>query len=116
MKLKGIPASAGIGFGAAKIVQSVEDLEKVQQGDVMIVRHSNPAYAVGLFKASAVVSENGGTLFHLAILAREVGVPLVSSVENAATLIKEGQMVHVLAIGEEGEVGDTTTSTRAKAA
>ena len=104
MILKGIPASGGCGTGIAKIVQSVEDLAKMQQGDVMIVRHSNPAYATGLFKASAVVSENGGTLFHLAILAREIGVPLVSSIENATTLIKDGDMVRVFATSEEGEV------------
>ena len=104
MKLKGIPASGGVGMGAGKIVQGVEDLEKMQPGDVMVVRHSNPVFATGLFKASAVVSENGGTLFHLAILAREVGVPLVSSVENATSLIKEGNVVRVFANGEEGEV------------
>jgi len=104
MKLKGIPASCGIGTGIARIVQNVDDLAKMQQGDVMIVRHSNPAYATGLFKASAVVSENGGTLFHLAILSREIGVPLVSSVENATTLIQDGDMVRVFGASEEGEV------------
>jgi len=104
MKLKGISASNGIGVGKAKIVLSVEDLEKIQQGDVMIVKHSNPAFALGLFKSSAVISENGGTLFHLAILAREIGVPLISSVENATTLIKDGDSLRVNAIEEEGEV------------
>ncbi|MDR0930721.1 MAG: hypothetical protein LBM38_03110 [Clostridiales bacterium] len=104
MQLKGLSASRGAGVGAAKIVLSAADLTKVQQGDIMVVKHSNPAFATGLFKASAVISENGGMLFHLAILAREVGVPLVSGVENACKIIDEGKVISVNATDEEGVV------------
>ena len=104
MELKGISASGGFGAGPAKIVKNVKDLEKINRGDVMVVCHSNPAFVAGLFKVSAVISENGGTLFHLALLAREAGIPLVSGVKNATTLIKEHTIVTVLATGEEGEI------------
>jgi len=103
MILKGLTASQGIYEGKAKIIKSVEDMEKIEQGDVMVVHTSSPAYATGLFKAGAVVSENGGTLFHLAILAREIGIPCVTGIENATTIIKSGDMVKVCGM-EEGEV------------
>ena len=103
MLLKGLTANQGIFSGKAKIVKSVEDIEKVEQGDVMVVKTSSPAFANGLFKAGALVSESGGTLFHLAILAREVGLPCVTGIENATTIIKDGDMLKVRAV-EGGEV------------
>ena len=47
--------------------------------------------------------KTGGTLFHLAILAREIGVPCVTSIENATTIIKNGDTVKVCGM-KEGEV------------
>ena len=104
MKLAGLSASRGNGEGKAIIIQSVADLQKMNFGDVMIVKHSNPAFANGLYKCSAVVSENGGILFHLAIMAREVGVPLISGVANATTLIKNGDNIKIVSTQKEGEV------------
>lgn len=103
MILKGLTANSGVYTGKAKIIKKVEDLDKLEQGDIMVVKTSSPAYANGLFKAGALISENGGTLFHLAILAREVGLPCVTGIENATTIIKDGDMVKVIGM-EEGEV------------
>jgi len=102
--LRGLSASKGRGRGIAKIVLTAADVEKVQEGDVMVVARSNPAFVTGLFKASAVVSEIGGSITHLAILAREVGVPLITGVENATTIIKDGDNITVNAEIEKGVV------------
>ena len=103
MILKGLTANGGVHVGEAKIVRKVEDLNKIKQGDIMVVKTSSPAFACGLFSAGALVSENGGTLFHLAILAREVGVPCITGIRDATTILRDGDLVRVVGL-EEGEV------------
>jgi pyruvate,water dikinase len=49
-----------------------------------------------------LVTEVGGMMTHGAVVAREYGLPAVVSVENATTLIKDGQRIRIN--GTEGYV------------
>ncbi len=99
---KGRPASPGRIGGPVKVVNTLDELDKVEAGDVMVVKFSNPAYAIGMMKAAALVSEMGGIISHTAIVAREMGIPCVVAVERATELFKDGQMVIV--DGDQGTV------------
>ena len=45
--------------------------------------------------ASAIVERRGGMLIHGAIIAREYGIPCVTGVPNAVSLIKTGDRLTV---------------------
>jgi pyruvate,water dikinase len=71
-------------------------------GEVLIVRDLSPALAPYLPTLAAVVSESGSTLSHLAILAREYGVPTVVAAHDALSRFPEGS--RLLVDGRTGEL------------
>lgn len=99
---KGIAANSGISEGIVKVVTKTEELPKVELGNILVVKTSNPAWTVGMLKSSALISETGGIISHVAIVAREMGIPCVVAVENATRLFKDGQKVRVN--GNTGEI------------
>ena len=88
--------------GVAKILLSLDDFDKVEKGDVIVVFASSPAWTIPLLEAGALIAEVGGVLCHVAIVAREMGVPAVVNIENITKLLKDGDLVEV--DGRTGEV------------
>ncbi|OEU79835.1 MAG: hypothetical protein BA865_13395 [Desulfobacterales bacterium S5133MH4] len=95
---KGTIACRGVGAGPVHVVNREEDLADFPEGGVLVVRHTHPQFAVVLEKASAVVSDIGTLLGHLATVAREYSVPAVFSTENATKVLKNGMHVTVDAV------------------
>jgi pyruvate,water dikinase len=58
--LEGIGASPGVGSGTVKIVQDVDGLGKIEKGDVLVAKMTNPDYVSAMEKASAIVTDEGG--------------------------------------------------------
>ncbi|MFH0715058.1 MAG: PEP-utilizing enzyme [Candidatus Diapherotrites archaeon] len=101
-RLSGVPVSKGQFVGFVKRVDSVKKAFAVSSNDVVVVRNNSPLFGVAFLKAGAVVSEVGGTLSHLAIVSREMGIPCVLEVANAFELLKEDSKVLVDA--DKGEI------------
>ena len=65
-------------------------------GDTVIVaRHARPGLVAAFPVARGIITETGGLLSHLAIVAREQGFPLVLQAADATSLIRDGQQVVV---------------------
>jgi pyruvate,water dikinase len=101
-KLKGLGASGGVATGVVKIVTSVEDIGKVKEEHIVVTNNNSPLFSQAFIRAAAIISEKGGTLCHLAIVARELKKPCVVGVENATKILKEGTIVKV--DGYKGEI------------
>jgi len=93
--LSGLGASPGIGSGTVKIVHTIEELSKVQQGDVLVTMMTNPDMVVTMQRAAAIVTDEGGVTSHAAIVSREMGIPCVVGTREATKKLKEGQVVTV---------------------
>jgi len=89
----GVTVSAGVAAGKVVIVSSEADLERLEQGSVLVAPSSLPEYAMFLDKVSAVITEVGGRASHLAAVSRERGVPAVFNLKNACRILQEGQQV-----------------------
>jgi pyruvate,water dikinase len=76
-------------------------------GDVLVVKVLDPSFATLLPGLGGLVSETGSVLSHLAILAREYGVPTVVGVSGAMERFTEG--TRIVVDGATGEVGPVTT-------
>jgi pyruvate,water dikinase len=77
---------------------------------VLVVRHLEPGLAPLLPRISGLVSETGSTLSHLAILAREYGVPTVVGVHAALQRFPTG--TRLLVDGSTGDVHAVTEDER----
>jgi phosphohistidine swiveling domain-containing protein len=88
--LNGVGCSPGIGEGPARILRDLGDAHTLRRGDVLVALHANPAWTPLFSLAAAVVLEEGGLLSHCAVVAREMGVPVVVQVGRATDLIPPG--------------------------
>jgi pyruvate,water dikinase len=86
INFKGTATSSGNYTGKARIVRETGDFSKVENGDVVIIPFSDVSWTPVLCKAGAIVAESGGMLSHCSIIAREMGIPSLVSVDNACAL------------------------------
>jgi pyruvate,water dikinase len=84
--LNGIPTSTGSYKGRIAVVRGYEDFHKDVEGKILVIPFSDVGWTPLLLRAGAIVSESGGMLSHAAIVARELSIPSVSSVDHACQL------------------------------
>ncbi len=94
-ELKGFAACRGVVEGTARIVKSVDEISRLQKGDILVCQVTNPTWAPIFSKISAAVSDIGGSMSHAAIVAREYGLPAVVGTGNGTSRIKDGQRIRV---------------------
>jgi len=85
--LVGVGTSSGIYHGRTTIVRVIADFDSVIDGDVVVIPFADVSWTPVLVKAGAIVSESGGMLSHCSIIARELGIPSIVSVDNACSLL-----------------------------
>ncbi|MEJ2603720.1 MAG: phosphoenolpyruvate synthase, partial [Gammaproteobacteria bacterium] len=96
-----------IGIGPAKVIRSIEEMTRVQNGDVLVADMTDPDWEPVMKRAAAVVTNRGGRTCHAAIIARELGIPAVVGCGDATEQIADGRDVTVsCAEGDEGYVYD----------
>lgn len=100
--LTGEPASPGIASGPVRLVRGPSDFPLVEPGDVIVCRHTDPAWTPLFTIAAAVATEIGGVLSHAAIVAREVGIPAVLAVPRATDLLPP--LARVVVDGDTGQI------------
>jgi pyruvate,water dikinase len=94
-ELKGFAACSGVVEGPARVVKSVAEIARIQQGDILVCQVTNPTWSPIFQKISAAVSDIGGSMSHMAIVAREYGLPAVVGTGTATLRIKDGQRIRV---------------------
>ncbi|MEA3378157.1 MAG: phosphoenolpyruvate synthase [Nanoarchaeota archaeon] len=93
--IRGIGASPGVGQGKVKIVNDSSELGKVQKGDILVAEMTNPDYVVAMERSAAIVTDQGGSTSHAAIVGREMGIPVIVGTIKATSLLKENSEITV---------------------
>jgi pyruvate, water dikinase len=100
-----------IGAGPARVIRNVQEMQRVQPGDVLIADMTDPDWEPVMKRASAIVTNRGGRTCHAAIIARELGIPAVVGCGDATHVIKDGMPVTIsCAEGDTGYVYDGVLS------
>ena len=96
-----------IGAGPVRLVNHVDQMDKVQAGDVLVTDMTDPNWEPVMKRASAIVTNRGGRTCHAAIIARELGIPAVVGCGDATDHLKSDQLVTVsCAQGDTGFIYD----------
>ncbi len=92
-RLSGAGVSGGLVAG--RVHRVVDPSAAVPVGRVLVTAMTDPGWVFLLAGAAAVITERGSPLSHTAIVARELGVPMVAGVSGATRLLAEGSLVEV---------------------
>ncbi|MDH5707766.1 MAG: phosphoenolpyruvate synthase, partial [Hylemonella sp.] len=96
-----------IGTGPVRLVHSIQEMDKVQPGDVLVTDMTDPNWEPVMKRASAIITNRGGRTCHAAIIARELGIPAVVGCGDATDKLKDGTLVTVsCAEGDTGHIYD----------
>ena len=94
--VKGLGASPGKVNGIVKIARNPEEArKKLKKGEILVVSMTDPSYVTAMKRASAIITNTGGILCHVAIVAREFGIPCVVGTKNATEVLRDGMKVTV---------------------
>ncbi len=100
--LKGVAVSGGKVRATAKIITDPVNDNRLLPGDILVAHATDPGWTPLFQIAGGLILEKGGMLSHGAIVAREFGIPAVAGIENATSIIKDGQRLFM--DGDSGEV------------
>ena len=96
--LYGMPVCRGRVEGQACVIKTLDDVSKIQAGDVMICKYTDVGWSPYFPMISGLVTEIGGLVSHGAVVARECGIPSIVNTAKATVMIRTGDRVVLDAI------------------
>ncbi|UCG13196.1 MAG: hypothetical protein JSU72_01515 [Deltaproteobacteria bacterium] len=94
-QLVGQPASPGVVRASARVITEPSNLFDFKAGEILVCDAVDPNMTFVVPLAAGVVERRGGMLIHGAIIAREYGLPCVTGVPDASSLIHTGDELTV---------------------
>lgn len=107
-EIKGMGVCLGKVEGIAYILSEIHPIEEMPEGSILVAKFVKPDIARYLKKASAVVTDQGGRTSHVAIIAKEFGIPCIVGTGNATEFIVCGATLRVEITAEKAVVYDIT--------
>ena len=100
--MKGLGANNGIVTGTARVIESFEEIDRLQEGDILVTKFTDTGWTPKFAILSGIVTEYGGVLCHAAIVSREYGIPAIVSATGIMNEIKDGETITIN--GTTGEI------------
>jgi phosphohistidine swiveling domain-containing protein len=91
--VKGLPVSTGMVEACIRIVDTPEDAESLEKGEIMLCRYTDVGWSPFFSLASGLITEIGSPLSHGAVVAREYGIPAVVNAKGAMGFFRTGERV-----------------------
>ena len=92
-----------IASGKVRKVMSIDEMNIVQDGDILVTDMTDPDWEPVMKRAAAIVTNRGGRTCHAAIIARELGVAAIVGCGDATEKLEDGAPVTVSCA--EGDTG-----------
>lgn len=93
--ITGFPGAVGVVEGRARVITTVEEGDQLQVGEILVTTMTNVGWTPLFPRAAAIVTDVGAPLSHAAIVARELGIPVVVGCCNATMRLHTGDQVRV---------------------
>ena len=98
----GIGCNNGTVTGTARVVMSLEQIDRIQPGDILITKFTDTGWTSKFAVLKGIVTEYGGLLCPAAVVSREYGIPCIVCAKNITKKIKDGSTVRIN--GSSGEI------------
>ena len=93
--LAGVAAAKGVATGIARVLQSSDDMHRLEPGSILVCESTSPSWTAAFGKIAGAACDGGGMLSHAAIVGREYGVPTVTAIGIATLAIGDGDEIEV---------------------
>jgi phosphoenolpyruvate synthase/pyruvate phosphate dikinase len=94
-ELHGSIAHPGKTRGVVCIVNVARDMQKYNEGDIVVSINTSPSLMPILSTARAIVTDEGGIMCHAAIVSRELKKPCIIGTKIATQVLHDGDLVEV---------------------
>jgi phosphoenolpyruvate synthase/pyruvate phosphate dikinase len=94
-ELKGSIAFKGIVKGKVRIINTIDDMSKFEDGDIIVSIQSSPALMPVIVKCCAIITDEGGIMCHASVISRELKKPCIIGTKIATKVLKDGDLVEV---------------------
>lgn len=92
--LQGTGCCSGRVRGRAQVVRSVDGVSDLG-GDILVAERTDPGWVFLYPSASAILVERGSPLSHSAIVAREMGKPIIVNIPNLTARVRSGDEIEM---------------------
>jgi pyruvate,water dikinase len=93
--LRGLGVGTRIATGRVRVLKSPKDGHRLVDGEVLVAAMTSPDWVPTMRRASALVTDAGGSTCHAAIVSRELALPAVVGTRSATTELRDGDLVTV---------------------
>jgi len=90
---RGIGIGTGSVSGKVHLASSPEEADRLESGEILVVRETSAAYLDAIRKAKGVIVEEEGPQGPTASVAERLGVPVIVGVANAMLHLRQGEIV-----------------------
>ncbi len=91
--VKGNPGARGTATGTARVIRTLADADRVQEGDILVCDTTTPAWTPLFASLAGIVADSGGPLSHCAVVAREYGLPCIVGTRVGTRQIPDGARI-----------------------
>ncbi len=88
--IKGQSIGRQIVSGVARVIQSVDQIDQLQEGDILVTHMTDPDWVPIMKKATGIITNSGGRTCHAAIVGRELGISVIVGTTDGTDKIKSG--------------------------
>ncbi len=93
--LRGMPASPGRVTAVARVLRSLEEIDRLRPGEILVAPVTTPAWTAAFARAAGVITDSGSIASHASVVAREYGIPAVVATGDATAQVRDGTTVTV---------------------
>jgi pyruvate,water dikinase len=99
--IKGVAVGEKISSGQIKILESLDQYEQFNKGDILVTDMTTPDWEPLMKISSGIITNKGGRTCHAAIVAREMGLNAVVGTNNCTELLKNTDKCTIYCAGGE---------------
>jgi pyruvate,water dikinase len=110
--LTGLGSSPGRASGPVRIVETLDELDKVRDGDIIVTEMTTPDMVPAMKRAAGIVTDEGGMTSHASIVSRELGVPAVVGTGTATVSLDDGTEITI--DGDKGTIDEGSDESAGK--
>jgi pyruvate,water dikinase len=93
MLVQGQSVGTSVAHGIARVVESIDQMNSINEGDILVTDMTNPDWEPIMKKAAGIVTNRGGRTCHAAIVSRELGIPAIIGTEQGTEKIPDNKSI-----------------------